>query len=94
MIDRQGGRKSHASGGIVSSYFAGLSGGLAVSANRANGISQSLWISIAVAAGVVVFCVFHQEIYLALMFGYLAYTNYNLLQHFSGGGGFGGGRPW
>ena len=66
---------------------------LCLSANRANGISQSLWISIAVAAGVVVFCVFHQEIYLALMFGYLAYTNYNLLQHFSGGGGFGGGRP-
>ena len=36
MIDRQGGTKEYARGGIVSSYFAGLSDGLAVSDNRAN----------------------------------------------------------
>jgi len=70
---------------------------LCLSANRGRGIEQSLWISIIVAGGVVVFCVMQREIYLALMFGYLAYTNYTLLQHFSGGGGYGGGgsgRPW
>ena len=62
--------------------------------NRTQGIAQSLWISIAMAGGVAVFSAFQGEIYLAFMFGYLAYTNYTLLQHFSGGGGYGGGRSW
>jgi Zn-dependent protease len=67
---------------------------LCLLANRAQGIAQSLWISIAMAGGVAVFSAFQGEIYLAFMFGYLAYTNYTLLQHFSGGGGYGGGRSW
>ena len=61
--------------------------------NRTQGIAQSLWISIATAGGVVVFCLLSGEIYLAFMFGYLAYTSYTLLQQFSGGG-YGGGRQW
>jgi stage IV sporulation protein FB len=66
---------------------------LCLQGNRARGIEQSLWISIATAGGVVVFCLLSGEIYLAFMFGYLAYTSYTLLQQFSGGG-YGGGRQW
>lgn len=72
---------------------------LCLSANRNRGIEQSLWISIFVAGGVAILSIMHfGDLFLALMFGYLAYLNYNTLQRFSGRGGFGGGgsepRGW
>ncbi len=58
---------------------------LCLQGNRSRGIEQSLWISIITAGAVAAFCLLNREIYLAFMFGYLAYTSYTLLQQFSGG---------
>lgn len=58
-----------------------------------DGIRNSLILSIVAAGGVAVFGVYQQRIFLALMFGMLAFSSYQALQRYSGGG-FGGGRPW
>lgn len=63
-------------------------------ANSRDGVRQSLQLSFATACIIAVLSIvrFHSP-YMALMFGYMAYTNY---QQLNGpfGGGFGGARPW
>jgi Zn-dependent protease len=61
--------------------------------NIPDGIRNSLVLSIFTAAGVAIFAVTRKQIFLALMFGMLAYSSYQTLQAYRGGG-FGGGRPW
>jgi stage IV sporulation protein FB len=58
-----------------------------------NGLRQSLILSCAAGVGVaVVAAVRLQEIWLAIMFGYLAFMSYQMLQQVSGGGS--GGSEW
>lgn len=66
---------------------------LMIQANPGDGLQKSLWLSIFVAGGVALFCgVKFRDVYLALLFGYLALTNYMTLQQLRGrGGGYG---PW
>jgi Zn-dependent protease len=61
-----------------------------------DGIRQSLWLSVFVGAGAAVASlVLLGSIFMALMFGSLAFSSFQILQQISGrGGGFGGGRPW
>lgn len=54
--------------------------------NPRDGLRQSLILSIATGAVVAYFAFANQQQYLALMFGYLAFTNYQMLQSFGGGG--------
>jgi stage IV sporulation protein FB len=64
------------------------------SANPSEGMRQSLMLSILVAGGIaLVAAVKWQQLFMALMFGYLAYMSYMALQQISGGG-YGGGRGW
>jgi Zn-dependent protease len=56
-----------------------------------DGLRQSLWLSILAAAGVALYAGSRHELYIALMFGYMAYNSYTILQAYFGGGGFGGG---
>lgn len=66
---------------------------LMMQGNPVDGLQKSLWLSVFTAAGVAVFCgVKFQSIYMAIFFGYLAYTSYNTLQQIQGRGGHG--RPW
>lgn len=58
-----------------------------------DGIRNSLILSIVAAGGVAVYAVYSKQILLAFMFGMLAFSSYQTLQRYSGGG-FGGGRPW
>jgi Zn-dependent protease len=58
-----------------------------------DGIRNSLILSIVAAGGVAVYALYRKDVFLALMFGMLAYASYQTLQRYSGGG-FGGGRPW
>lgn len=63
-------------------------------ANPRDGLRQSLWLSVIVAAmaGVLAY-VRLQELFLAIFFGYMAYTSYMTLQaNFGPGGGLGGFR--
>lgn len=63
-------------------------------ANSRDGVRQSLQLSLAAAAVLAFLALFKfQQPYMGLMFGYMAYMNY---QQLNGpfGGGFGGGRPW
>lgn len=62
--------------------------------NPSEGMTQSLWLSVFTGAGIAIFGVLvMQSLFLALMFGYLAYSSYAMLQMYSGGGpGFGGPR--
>lgn len=54
--------------------------------NPRDGLRQSLILSIATGAVVAYLAFDNQQQYLALMFGYLAFTNYQMLQSFGGGG--------
>ncbi len=55
--------------------------------NPADGLRQSLVLSVFVAAGMAVLGYFHwHQLGIALMFGYMAYQNYLILQQISGGG--------
>ena len=59
------------------------------------GLRKSLILSIAVAGCIAVFGLTRNSIFMALMFGMLAFSNWQVLQQTDGrGGGFGGGRPW
>lgn len=59
-----------------------------------DGLRQSLVLSVFTAAGIALLAAVRwQSLFMALMFGYLAYNSYLMLQHL-GGGGFGGGRGW
>lgn len=66
---------------------------LMIQANPGDGLQKSLWLSIFTAAGVGVLCgVKLQSVYMALFFGYLAFSSYMTLQQLRGrGGGYG---PW
>ena len=60
-----------------------------------SGVRNSLMLSLATGAGIAIYAALHQQPYLAIMFGLLAFSSYQTLQTYSGrGGGFGGGRPW
>ncbi len=63
-------------------------------ANPSDGVRQSLWVSViagalAAFAGVVVF----RQVFMAILFGMLAFSSFQSLQMIDRGG-FGGGRPW
>lgn len=58
-----------------------------------NGIKNSLILSIATAGLLAVFALTSRQTFMALFFGFMAYSNWQMLQQ-SGGGGFGGQRPW
>jgi Zn-dependent protease len=66
--------------------------------NPRTGIQQSLWLSIFAAGGMAVASVVLLKgggLFMALMFGSLAFGSFQILQQISGrGGGFGGGNPW
>jgi len=51
------------------------------------GMRKSLILSVAAAACLVVFALLNQDLFLAMMFGYLGYTSYTTLQSNSGRGG-------
>jgi len=56
-----------------------------------DGFRQSLWLSIFAAGGVAFYAGSRGDWYLAILFGYMAYNNYTLMQAYFGGGGYGGG---
>lgn len=57
-----------------------------------DGVRKSLYISMACAVGMALFgALMLQSIFIAIMFGFMAFMNYQLLQQMQGGGGFGGG---
>lgn len=65
-----------------------------------DGVRQSLLLSVFAGAGLAIFCwVRMRQPFMAMLFGYLAYSSYSMLQNYTGPGGFGGGfrggsRPW
>ena len=71
-----------------------------VALNPSDGVRQSLILSICAGGGLALFAIQLGSIFMAVMFGYLAYSSYNMLQGPGGGfggggfggGGFGGGR--
>ncbi|MCH2128104.1 MAG: site-2 protease family protein [Pirellulaceae bacterium] len=54
-----------------------------------DGLQKSLWLSVGVGAAMALFGFMHDYYFIGLIFGYLAFSSYQLLQTFSGGG-FGG----
>ena len=61
--------------------------------NRNRGIELSLGISVFVSTAVAIASIMLLgRLFLAIMFGYLAYMSYTALQRYTGRGGFGGGR--
>ena len=66
---------------------------LCLLSNRNRGIERSLGISIFVSTAVAIASIMLLgRLFLAIMFGYLAYMSYMALQRYMGRGGFGGGR--
>lgn len=60
-----------------------------------DGIRNSLYLSMACAVGMAVFGGLRLgSVFIALMFGFLAFGNYQLLQQMQGRGGWGGPRGW
>ncbi len=58
------------------------------------GVRKSLWLSVYSGAAIAIFAlIVMQSLFMALMFGVLAYSSYMNIQQISGGG-FGGGGPW
>ena len=57
------------------------------------GVRNSLILSVAAGAGVAIYALASQNIFLFLFFGSLAYSSYQVLQAYYGGGGWGG-RSW
>lgn len=51
------------------------------------GVKLSLWISVVTAGALAVVALVYGELFVTLMFGYLAYTSYATLQAYSGRGG-------
>lgn len=61
--------------------------------NPSEGLRQSILVSIVVAIGVAVWALLKiDDKFMAILFGFLAYVNYQVLQQISGG--YGGGREW
>ncbi|MCE9551809.1 MAG: site-2 protease family protein [Planctomycetes bacterium] len=66
---------------------------LMTQANPRDGLQKSLWLSVFTAAAVAILLgVRFNDIYVAVFFGYLAYTSFSTLQQLQGRGGHG--RPW
>jgi Zn-dependent protease len=67
---------------------------LMIQANPQEGVKQSLWLSVFTGAGLAILGAFYlNRMFMALLFGYMAYTSYAMLQMYSGGGpGWGGPR--
>ena len=63
---------------------------LAVS--KHDGLQQSLMLSVATGAAVALYALLNTHLFLALMFGYLAFNSYQTMQGPTGR--FGGGSPW
>lgn len=59
---------------------------LLVAADPAQGIRQSLWLSVLCAAGLAGVALIRNDLFVMLMFGYLSYTSYRTLQAYAGGG--------
>ena len=58
--------------------------------NPREGIRNSLILSVAAGAGVAIYAFLHNDTFLAIFFGLLAFSSYQLLQAYTGRGGFGG----
>ena len=61
--------------------------------NPRDGVRQSLMLSIFAGGGLALYSVMQGNLFLALMLGSLAFSSYQVLQAYSGRGGFGG-KPW
>jgi Zn-dependent protease len=62
---------------------------LFVTADPYAGVARSLWLSVVVGGVIAVAgLVLLKSVFVAILFGVLAFSNYQMLQH------FGGGRPW
>ena len=64
-----------------------------------DGVVRSLWLSVFAGGGMAVAgLLFFHQMFIAILFGLLAYSSYMTLQQYRGGGGGGyggfGGRPW
>ena len=59
-----------------------------------NGTRHSLVFSFVTALAVVLYGLNQNDIFLAIMFGMLAYSSYQMLQMYTGRGGSGRGNPW
>lgn len=61
-----------------------------------HGMVRSLWLSVFTSGAMAAVGAFYfSSIFMALMFGSLAFSSYQILQQFTGrGGGYGGGNPW
>jgi stage IV sporulation protein FB len=64
---------------------------LFVMSNYQSGIKNSLILSIVAAAGVALWAFSRHDTYLGIMFALLGYSSFQILQAYSGRGGFGGG---
>ncbi|NIL97422.1 MAG: hypothetical protein GTO53_07365 [Planctomycetales bacterium] len=63
--------------------------------NPQEGMKQSLWLSVLTGAGLAIFgALTLQSLFMALFFGYMAYTSYAMLQMYSRGGPGMGGPQW
>jgi len=65
--------------------------------NSRDGLRQSIILSMFAAIGIAVYALSVDRTFLAFMFGYLAYSNYQMMRPYGGGGGFGAGgtrNPW
>jgi len=58
------------------------------------GMVKSLWLSVIAAGAMVLWGLYLSSFFIAIMFGMMAFQSYMTIQQISGGGGFGGRRPW
>lgn len=61
-----------------------------------NGIRNSMMLSIIAGAAIAILSLANGDRFIAIFFGFMAWSNYMTMQQMGGGygGGFGGGRPW
>lgn len=62
--------------------------------NPRAGIQYSLMLSVAAGAAVAIYAFMNGDLFLAMLFGLLAFSSYQILQAYSGRGGGGFGGPW
>jgi Zn-dependent protease len=63
--------------------------------NAREGVVQSLWLSVFTGAGLAAFgLITLRSVFMAVFFGYMAYSSYMMIQQYSGRGGFGGSGQW
>lgn len=62
--------------------------------NPNDGVRQSLILSVIAGGGLAIYAMVQwQSLFIGILFGYMAYSSYMMLQSYGGTGGFGG-RPW